>query len=119
MMKTTPQPGDVLAGRFKVERVLGEGAMGQVLLVQHLLMRQHVAMKIVQPGRAGHGDYLSRFFREAEAAARLKTEHVTRVFDVGYLEDGAPYMVMELLAGKDLSVVLRERSPAPLPISDA
>jgi len=93
--------------------------MGQVLLVQHLLMRQHVAMKIVQPGRAGHGDYLTRFFREAEAAARLKTEHVTRVFDVGYLEDGAPYMVMELLEGKDLSVVLRERSPAPLPISDA
>ena len=76
--------------------------MGQVLLVQHLLMRQPMAMKIVQPGRARHGDYLTRFFREAEAAARLKTEHVTRVFDVGYLDDGAPYMIMELLDGKDL-----------------
>src|SRR5439155_13775005 len=93
--------GDVVAGKYRVERVLGHGGMGVVVAAQHLQLRQKVAIKFLLPG-ANH-EVTARFLREARAAVRLKSAHVARVLDVGDLASGAPYMVMEHLEGSDLA----------------
>jgi serine/threonine-protein kinase len=95
--------GAVLAGRYRVERVLGQGGMGVVVKAMHLQLFQPVAMKFLLPEVLGNQQVVQRFLREAQAAVRLKSEHVARVIDVGSLETGAPYMVLEYLEGSDLS----------------
>src|SRR5262245_35144493 len=89
-------PGDLLAGKYRVDKVLGEGCMGVVVAATRLALKQRVAIKFIKPGKNVGEEHLARFLREAQAAVRLQTQHVTRVFDVGTLETGAPYMVMEL-----------------------
>ena len=95
--------GAVLAGKYRVERVLGQGGMGVVVRAMHLQLNQPVAMKFLLPEVLGNQQVVQRFLREAQAAVRLKSEHVARVIDVGTLETGAPYMVLEYLEGADLS----------------
>jgi serine/threonine-protein kinase len=95
--------GTVLAGRYRIERVLGQGGMGVVVKAMHLQLHQPVAMKFLLPEVLGNQQVVQRFLREAQAAVRLKSEHVARVIDVGSLETGAPYMVLEYLEGADLS----------------
>jgi serine/threonine-protein kinase len=95
--------GAVLAGRYRVDRVLGQGGMGIVVQAMHLQLHQPVAMKFLLPEVLGNQQVVQRFVREAQAAVRLKSEHVARVIDVGTLETGAPYMVLEYLDGTDLS----------------
>jgi serine/threonine-protein kinase len=98
------QIGPVLAGRYRVERVLGQGGMGIVVQAMHLQLHQPVAMKFLLPEVLGNQQIVQRFLREAsQAAVRLRSEHVARVIDVGSLETGAPYMVLEYLEGTDLS----------------
>jgi serine/threonine protein kinase len=97
------ETGAVLAGRYRVERVLGQGGMGIVVQAMHLQLHQPVAMKFLLPEVLGNHQVVQRFLREAQAAVRLKSEHVARVIDVGMLETGAPYMVLEYLEGADLS----------------
>jgi eukaryotic-like serine/threonine-protein kinase len=101
--------GAVLAGRYRVERVLGQGGMGVVVKAMHLQLHQPVAMKFLLPEVLGNQQVVQRFLREAQAAVRLKSEHVARVIDVGSLESGAPYMVLEYLEGADLSTVPRSQ----------
>src|ERR1700722_1939636 len=96
--------GDILAGKYRIERVLGKGGMGVVVAAMHLQLRQRVALKFLLPDATG--EVTERFQREARAAARLRSDHVARVVDVGELPNGAPYMVMEYLEGSDLSRVL-------------
>src|SRR5215468_5420690 len=95
--------GVVLAGKYRVERVLDQGGMGVVVKAMHLQLNQPVAMKFLLPEVLGNQQVVQRFLREAQAAVRLKSEHVARVIDVGTLETGAPYMVLEYLEGADLS----------------
>jgi serine/threonine protein kinase len=95
--------GAVLAGRYRIERVLGRGGMGIVVQAMHLQLQQPVAMKFLLPEMLGNPQIVQRFLREAQAAVRLKSEHVARVLDVGSLETGAPYMVLEYLEGTDLA----------------
>ncbi len=115
---TTPvSPGDVIAGKYRVERVLGAGGMGVVVEARHLQLYTKVAIKFLLPTNLEKRDAMARFAREARAAARLKSEHVARVLDVGTLESGAPYMVMEYLVGSELSTWLRQRGA--LPVEDA
>ncbi len=102
-------PGDVLAGKFRVERVLGAGGMGVVVSAHHLQLDEKVAIKFLLPAAVTKPDVLARFEREARAAVKIKSEHVARVIDVGRLETGAPYMVMEYLEGGDLRSWLKER----------
>src|SRR5690348_10116295 len=99
----TPQPGDVLVGKYRVELTLGAGGMGVVLLVQHVELGQQMAIKLMTPGVNHDPQAIARFLREARSAAGIQSEHVVRIFDVGTLDSGAPYMVMELLRGEDLS----------------
>ena len=101
-------PGQVLAGKFRVERVLGKGGMGMVVAARHVHLDERVAIKVLLPEMV-NGDIVARFVREAKAAVRIRSEHVAKVSDVGSLDDGAPYMVMEYLEGQDLSQVLESR----------
>jgi serine/threonine-protein kinase len=83
--------------------------MGVVLLVEHIELGQRMAVKVMTPSANQEPQALARFLREARSAGALQSEHVVRIFDVGTLESGAPYMVMELLRGEDLAQVLLNR----------
>ena len=107
--QTTLGEGDVLAGKYRVEKVLGEGAMGVVVAAMHVHLGERVALKFLKPELAGNPEVVARFLREAQAAVRIKGEHIARVSDVGTLESGAPYMVMEYLTGSDLGAVIEKR----------
>jgi serine/threonine-protein kinase len=108
------RPGDLLAGKYRVEAVLGMGGMGVVVSARHEQLDQRVAIKFVRPEALGNSDAVERFLREARAAVKLRSEHAARVLDVGTLETGAPYMVMELLEGSDLAQTLEEQGRLPL-----
>ncbi|HMI83777.1 MAG TPA: serine/threonine-protein kinase [Polyangiaceae bacterium] len=101
--------GEVLAGKYRVEQVLGVGGMGVVVAAHHLQLDEKVAMKFLLPEALGNRDAVGRFTREARAAIKIKSEHVARVLDVGVLDTGAPYIVMEYLEGANLTTLLRER----------
>ena len=105
--------GDVIAARYRVEGVIGVGGMGIVVSGVHLDLEQRVAIKLILPSAMNNEGLRERFVREARAAARLRSEHVTKVLDVGKLPSGAPYMVMELLEGCDLGEVLAKNGPLP------
>ena len=104
--------GDIIAGKFQIERVLGEGGMGYVVAARHLQLGQMVALKFMREDVLTD-EYRSRFLREARNTVRLKSKHVSRVLDVGALDGGTPYMVMEYLEGTDLSALLQKRGPFP------
>src|SRR5215212_5225423 len=111
---STVRPGEVLAGKYRVERVLGTGGMGYVVAARHLQLDQLVAMKFLRKGAVENGEAAARFLREAKAAVKLRNEHVTKVYDVGTLESGEPYIVMEHLDGCDLSVLAKQRGAIPI-----
>jgi eukaryotic-like serine/threonine-protein kinase len=111
------QPGQILLGKYRVERVLGVGGMGVVVAATHVNLEERVAIKFLLPDALTSEDTVARFLREARAAVRIKSEHVARVTDVGTLENGAPYMIMEYLDGSDLAVHTQRRGA--LPIEDA
>jgi serine/threonine-protein kinase len=108
------QPGEVLAGKYKVERVLGVGGMGVVVAALHLELDERVAIKFMLEEALANEEAVERFAREARAAVRIKSEHVARVTDVGKLENGAPYMVMEYLEGVDLAGLLEKQQFIPV-----
>ncbi|HVY46911.1 MAG TPA: serine/threonine-protein kinase, partial [Minicystis sp.] len=108
-------PGTVLAGKYRVERILGQGGMGIVVEARHIALDERVALKFLLPEYAMHPEAAARFLREARAAVKIKTEHVARVSDVGTLETGAPYMVMEFLEGDDLGKILEKRGTLAVP----
>jgi tRNA A-37 threonylcarbamoyl transferase component Bud32 len=101
--------GDVLAGKYRVERILGVGGMGVVVAAHHLILDEKVAIKFLLPDMLSNQEVVVRFAREAKAAVKIKSEHVARVIDVGSLDTGAPFIVMEYLDGTDLSAWLRDR----------
>lgn len=107
--------GEIIADKYQVEGVIGEGGMGLVVSAQHLGLRQRVAIKLLM-SQGAHIEPASieRFQREARAAARIRSEHVCRVLDVGMLPGGTPYLVMEYLDGCDLSDELANRGRLPV-----
>ncbi len=107
------KPGDILAGKYQIERVLGRGGMGVVVAALHLQLGERIALKFLLPEALQNAEAVARFAREARAAVRIKSEHVARVADVGTLDNGSPYMVMEYLEGLDLSAWLQQRGALP------
>jgi serine/threonine protein kinase len=101
--------GDVLADKYEVTRILGVGGMGVVVAARHAVLDKLVALKFMHEEIAANEAAIDRFLREARAAARLQNEHVARVLDVGQLDNGVPYIVMEYLEGRDLGQLLEER----------
>ena len=96
-LEGVPKPGEVLLGKYRIERVLGSGGMGVVVAATHLSLGQTVAIKFLLADAARDPKNVTRFSREARAAARIQSDHVARVSDIGTLPSGAPYMVMEYL----------------------
>src|SRR6185437_2788816 len=94
--------GRTIAGKYRVETLLGKGGMGLVLHARHLRLDEEVAIKVLLPAMLEVPGMVTRFMREARAASKIKSRHVVRVTDVDVLEDGAPYMVMEYLEGVSL-----------------
>ncbi len=98
--------GDIVAGRYRVERALGQGGMGIVVAARHVHLDEPVAIKFPLPSTMMSRDLVARVVREGRAAARLRGEHVARVIDVGTLDTGEPFLVFEYLRGSDLETVL-------------
>ena len=109
--------GDILAGKYRIEKVLGVGGMGVVVAARHIDLDQRVAIKCLLAHTRTMPELVERFTREARAAAKIHGEHVARVIDVGRFDDGTPYMVMEHLQGHDLAAQLQLHGP--LPVTDA
>lgn len=110
-------PGTIVAGKYRIERPLGEGGMGWVLVATHMQLEQRVAIKLLRAEHAAERpDAVARFLREARAAARIQSDHVARVSDFGTLDDGSPYLVMEYLEGQDLEGLLKD---GPLAVAKA
>ncbi len=101
-----PQPGEVLDGKYRIERLLGEGGMGAVAKATHLLRRAPVALKFMSPAVLALQGAVERFVNEGVAASQIDSDHVVKVFDVGRMPSGAPYLVMEFLDGRDLQQIL-------------
>jgi serine/threonine-protein kinase len=109
------QPGEEVAGKYRVGRVLGAGAMGVVVRAWHIELEQEVALKFLHPELAMKVDGAERFRREARAAVRIRSDHVARVLDVGTLEGShIPFIVMEYLQGRDLARELAARGSLPV-----
>jgi serine/threonine protein kinase len=103
------QPGDVLDGKYVVRDIIGEGGMGVVASACHLALDTAVAIKVLRV--EGADGCSQRFLREARAACQIDSEHVARVLDVGQLDDATPYIVMELLEGRDLDEIVHSEGP--------
>jgi serine/threonine-protein kinase len=103
------QPGDVIAGKYQVERVLGRVGVGIVAQVRHAELGQRFRLKYLPLEVCDAPDAVSRFLRGARRAMRLQSEHTARTVDAGRLASGAPYVVTEANAGSDLREVMRVR----------
>jgi serine/threonine-protein kinase len=116
-MEPEAEVGQLIAGKYRMEHVLGRGGMGVVVAALHEQLNQRVALKFLTDDAYQQPEAVARFVREARAAVQIQSEHVARVMDVGTLDSGAPYMVMEYLRGMDLKEVSTRRGA--LPISEA
>jgi serine/threonine-protein kinase len=105
--------GDVLDGKYRIDKILGVGGMGVVVAAHNVALDTRVALKFLLPEMVANRDAMARFAREARAAAKIVSEHVARVHDVGTLENGSPYIVMEFLEGEDLAAWSASRGPLP------
>ncbi|MGD0523565.1 MAG: protein kinase [Polyangiaceae bacterium] len=103
--------GATLAGKYRVDAVLGTGGMGVVLAATHVHLRQRIAIKLLHPEAAARRGGVERFLREARVAMSLRGEHVVRIFDVGTLDDGSPFIAMECLVGQDFGALLDAGAP--------
>jgi eukaryotic-like serine/threonine-protein kinase len=116
-LQNMPEMDDIVAGMYRIEHVLGRGGMGLVVAAQHTTLCQRVAMKLLLPEAMSIDGASEWFLREARSAAAIQSEHVARLLDVGELENGTPYMVMEHLNGIHLAKHLR--ASGPLPVDEA
>ena len=108
-------PGTVIEGKYRIERPIGEGDMGCVFLARHVRSGEPVALKFMHPIDASESPAaFACFLQAARAAARFRSDHVAHVRDMGMLEDGAPYLVMEYLEGEVIEGLLRARGPLSL-----
>src|SRR5215204_6904389 len=108
-----PMLGKVVAGRYRLETLLGEGGMGVVYRARHVLIDRVVALKLIRPDLRGETHLRAWMLREARAANRVDHAHIIDIHDIGETEDGELYLVMEYLVGTPLSAELA-RGPMPL-----
>ena len=108
-------PGEVVAGKYRILETAGQGGMAIVYAAHHLVLDQRVAVKVLVAQGARDEVPTERFVREAQAAARLQSEHAVRVMDAGVLATGQPYLVMEYLEGCDLAELLGLSGPIEIP----
>jgi serine/threonine-protein kinase len=109
------QRGDIIAGKYRLDRELGRGAMGTVWAATHTTLGQKVAIKLIAGDMARSAEARQRFSLEAKAAARLKSRHAVQVYDDGETPEGIPYIVMEYLEGETLEARLERQHDIGLP----
>jgi serine/threonine-protein kinase len=109
--------GEIVANKYRIDRLIGTGGMGIVVAAFHLELEQPVAIKFLNSETGARADANERFRREARAAARIRSEHVARVLDIELLDNRLPYMVMELLEGHDLERELEQAGPLPVAVA--
>jgi eukaryotic-like serine/threonine-protein kinase len=110
------EPGALLDGKYRIDRVVGEGGIGVVVVATHEHLEQRVAVKYLKAAACRQPVLCERFLREARLGAKLQSLHVVRVHDVGEAPCGTPYMVMEYLEGEDLGTRV-ERGPTPVGVA--
>ncbi len=103
------EPGQILDGKYRIVRLLGSGGMGSVYEGENARIHRRVAIKVLHAHVAAKADVAARFEREAQAAGRIGSEHIVEVLDLGALEGGERYMIMELLEGEDLGSRIKRR----------
>jgi len=106
--------GQVVAGKYRIERLLGRGGMGEVYEARHAVVGRRFAVKFLHPSVMRGSDSSARFLREAQAAGALDNEHIAAVVDFDNAEDGAPFLVMEYLNGESLATTLRREGVLPV-----
>ncbi len=109
--------GDTIAGKYEIRGLIGKGGIGCVLRAYHRGLDEPVAIKVLNAQALRDTQMRERFHREARAAAKIKSDHIARVFDVGTMAGDIPFLVMELLEGSDLGV--RIDKTGPLRVTDA
>ena len=113
-----PEAGEIIGSGYRLERVIGRGGMGVVVLATHVEREQEYAIKLLIPEALDLPELVLRFEREARAAMRIESPHVPKVFEVGRIDDRRTFMVMELLEGEDLRALLK-RDDTPMPVEEA
>jgi serine/threonine protein kinase len=108
--------GAIISGKYRVERQLATGGLGIVVVASHVELHHSVAIKYLHPHALEREELVERFRFEGQLAARIKSDHVVRVYDLGVAEACGPYMVMEHLEGEDLATTLQR---GPVPMADA
>lgn len=114
-----PETGEMLEGKYRVERVVGEGAWGEVLEATNVRIKRRVAIKVLRQQYASNPAMVARFEREALASTHIESQHVVQIFDAGVLADGRPYMVMEFLVGEDLGKRIDKAPGNRIPLLEA
>src|SRR5450432_3717363 len=109
-----PAPGDIIGGKYRIVRVIGDGGMGTVYEAHHEFLETQVALKFLHSELAKRPGLGSRFLQEARVSARIRSVHVTHVTDVDQTPDGSPYLVMELLHGESLQAAMDRRGKLPV-----
>jgi serine/threonine-protein kinase len=112
---TCPEIGTLVAGKYRIDRVIGSGAMGAVFAADDEALGRRVAVKTMWKEHVRSPELVQRFLNEARAAARIESEHVARIFDLGQTALGAPFIVLELLEGADLAQTVESRASLPVP----
>ena len=110
--ESLPAVGELIAGKYRIERLIGKGAMGAVFAARHELLKKTVALKWIAEEHARTPQSVGRFFNEARAAAGIEGEHVARVLDVGQLEDGIPFRKLLTLPKETVPFALVSRKAA-------
>jgi serine/threonine-protein kinase len=108
-----PQPGDIIGGKYRIVRMIGDGGMGAVYEARHQILGTSVALKFLHADLAKRPGLSSRFLQEARVSASIQSPHVTKVTDVDQTPDGAPFLVMELLTGEALQQLLDRSHKLP------
>ncbi|MEI8256818.1 MAG: protein kinase, partial [Deltaproteobacteria bacterium] len=109
--------GDLIAGKYKIDRVLGKGGVGVVVAARDTQLQRKVAVKFLRTRGLAFPGARERFLREAQAAVAIHSEHVARVIEFGTLDSGAPFIVMEYLTGVDLGDFLEKRGALPVSLA--
>jgi len=107
--------GTTVAGKYRVDRMIGQGGMGAVFQAANLAIGKRVALKFLDHEAARNGEACQRFQREAEAAGMAESAHIVQIFDSGVTDSGLPFLVMELLTGEDLRARLRREGRLTVP----
>src|SRR4051794_34686090 len=111
---STIREGEILGGKYRLEKEIGRGSMGTVWSAVHLTLGQRVAIKLIAAEHAQAAEARQRFSTEAKAAARLRSRYVVQVYDDGETSEGTPYIVLEYLDGETLEQRLERERDVPL-----